>query len=389
MNQLLFEGRSLVGMVSSMVRQDDLRVAHSRLDWERMFRLADFHKVANIVYLGVLGHGDSLPDRWKERFFERYQEALLFGENCKDMTRELLSWLDMREISCTLLTYEYLRDFYKLPEMAENSVLQILLDEENYFLAKGYLVDLGYETDQVYKGIGERMKRVTGITVILYHALPFKTAKYKKYMTRLLETACMKEPYQYIRMLPEESEFIYRMATAIYHYVSDNLTIREVLDLFVFHQAWRDELNMEAIQKRLGEFQIADLAEKILRIAYMWFGDKKDPYFKDQPEDMAAYDVLEDRLLTRGIINHESDPQALKLQSLIQKELDKERRGEGRELRKEKIQKYFGEIMRKVRWAFPDFRYMASIYPILEKIPVLLPFFWVLRGTRLLLRVFR
>ena len=59
MNQLLFEGRSLVGIVSSIVRQDDLRVVHSRLDWERMFRLADFHKVANVVYLGVLGHGDA------------------------------------------------------------------------------------------------------------------------------------------------------------------------------------------------------------------------------------------------------------------------------------------------------------------------------------------
>ena len=81
MNQLLFEGRSLVGIVSSVIRQDDLRVAYSRLDWERMFRLADFHKVSNIVYLGILGKGDSLPDKWRDRFFERYQEALLFGEN--------------------------------------------------------------------------------------------------------------------------------------------------------------------------------------------------------------------------------------------------------------------------------------------------------------------
>lgn len=389
MNQLLFEGRSLVGIVSSMVRQDDLRIIHSRLDWERMFRLSDFHRVANVVYLGILGHGDALPERWKERFFERYQEALLFGENCREMTQELLSWLDMREISCTLLTYEYLRDFYTLPEMAQNSVLQILLDEENYFLAKGYLVDLGYETDQTYKGFGERMKRIAGISVILYHTLPYRTAKYKKYMTRLVETACIKEPYQYIRMLPEESEFIYRMAGAAYRYVSDELTIREVLDLFVFHQARRDGINMEAVQKRLEEFQITELAEKILRIAYMWFGDKKDNYFTTQPEDMASYDVLEDRILTKGIINHESDPQAIRLQNLLQKELDRERRGEGRELRKEKIQRYIKEIMRKVRWVFPDFRYMASIYPVLEKLPILLPFFWTLRGARLLMRVFR
>ena len=63
MNQFLFEGRSLVGIVSSIIRQDDLKVSFSRLDWERMFRLADYHKVASIVYLGILGYREALPEK--------------------------------------------------------------------------------------------------------------------------------------------------------------------------------------------------------------------------------------------------------------------------------------------------------------------------------------
>ncbi len=388
MNQLLFEGRSLVGIVSSVIRQDDLRVAYSRLDWERMFRLADFHKVSNIVYLGILGKGDSLPDKWRDRFFERYQEALLFGENCKEQVKEILTWLDMREISCTVLTYEYIRDFYKIPEMAYNNALQILLDEENYFYAKGYLIDLGYEIDQNYKGKGERMNKVSGISVMLYTQLPFRTAKYIKNMTRLLETAINKEPYHYIRMLPPESEFIYRMAGAAYRYVMDELTLREVLDLLHFHIIWRDELHHEAVKKNLADFQIEDLAGKILRISYMWFGDKKDNYFQNQLDDMSVYDVLEDRLLTKGIINHESDEQALRLQSIIERDIEKERKQENRELRREKWEKKKEQAMKKVRWAFPDYHYMSSIYPSLEKTPALLPVFWVVRGVRLMLRVF-
>lgn len=389
MNQLLFEGRSLVGIVSSVIRQDDLRVVYSRLDWERMFRLAEFHKVSNIVYLGILGKGDSLPDKWRERFFERYQEALLFGENCKEQVTEILTWLDMREISCTILTYEFIRDFYKIPEMADNNALQILLDEENYFYAKGYLIDLGYESDQSYKGMGERMRKVSGISVVLYYQLPFKTAKYIKNMTRLLETSISKEPYHYIRMLPPESEFIYRMAGAVYRYVMDELTLREVLDLLHFHMVWRDELNMEAVRKRLAEYQVEDLAEKILRISYMWFGDKKDNYFQTQLDDMSVYDVLEDRLLTKGIINHETDEQALRLRSIIDREFEKERQKETWELRKEKWARQKERVMKKVRWAFPDYHYMSSIYPTVEKAPVLLPVFWVLRGVRLMLRVFK
>ena len=60
MNQLLLDGRSLEGIVSSIIRRNDLHLTHSRMDWERMYRMADYHKVANIVHLGILGYGDAI-----------------------------------------------------------------------------------------------------------------------------------------------------------------------------------------------------------------------------------------------------------------------------------------------------------------------------------------
>lgn len=387
MNQSLFERRTLVGMISSIIRQDALRVSHNRIEWDRMFRLADFHKVANIVYLGVLGNSESLPDRWRERFFGRYQEALLFGEYCKESVREILMWLDMREISCTILISESVREFYKIPEAAANSPVQIYMDEKSYYLAKGYLIDLGYEVDQVYKGVGERMVKVSGVPIILYYELPFRTARYKKNMIKLVETAAMREPYSHIRMLSAENEFIYRMASAAYRYANDELTLREVLDIVLCHKAWREEIDDDALWKKLEEFGVDVLAEKILRIAYMWFGDKDDNYFNDQPEDLTVYDILEDRMLTSGEVNNEKDEQALTLSKKIQKEIDKERRAEEKELRQEKRQELFDKFMKKVRWLFPDYHYMTSIYPVVEKLPFLLPVFWLVRDFRLLWRI--
>lgn len=388
MNQSLFEGRTLVGMISSIIRQDALRVSYNRIEWDRMFRLADFHKVANIVYLGVLGNSESLPDRWRERFFGRYQEALLFGEHCKESMKEVLMWLDMREVSCTILISESVREFYKISEAAANSPIQIFLDEENYYLAKGYLLDLGYEADQLYKGLGERLVKISGVPIVLYYCLPFRTARYKKNMLKLVETAALREPYSHIRMLSSENEFIYRMASASYRYANDELTLREVLDIVLCHKAWREEIAEDTLWKRLEEFGVDVLAEKILRIAYMWFGDKDDNYFNDQPEDLTVYDVLEDRLLTSGEVNNEKDEQALTLRKKIQKEIDKERHAEEKELRQEKRQELFEKFMKKVRWLFPDYHYMTSIYPVVEKLPFLLPVFWIVRDFRLLWRMF-
>ncbi len=389
MNRLLFEGRSLVGIVSSVIRQDDRQVSYNRLDWERMYRLSDYHKVANIVYIGLLGYRETVPDKWRDRFFKRYQESLQFGEHCGESFQEVLTWLDMRKISCTILTSESVRGLYRLSETADIGPVQIFMDEEKYYLAKGYLVDLGYETDETYNGFGERMRKVSGIPIILYHKLPFRTSKYTKNMVKILESAQIKEPYENIWMLPPESEFLYRMAGAAYRYVTDELTVREVLELLLCHRAWKEEIDEDALWKRLAEFRIDGLAEKILELAYMWFGEKTDTFLISRADDTVVYDILEERLLSRGIVNRENDEQALKLQSLVDKEIEKEKKAEGKDIKREKRDQRYTEMKRKLSWIFPDFHYMSSIYPVLEKIPVLLPLYWVIRGLRLLWRSLR
>lgn len=389
MNQLLFDGRSLVGIVSSIIRQNELHVNFNRIDWERMYRIADYHKVANIVYLAILGYSESVPERWRERFFGRYQESLQFGENYKESIQEVLAWLDARNISCTVLTSEIVREFYRIPEAADTSPLRIYLDEESYTLARGYLIDLGYEVEATYEGTGERFSEISATPVELYYAFPFRATRYIKEMRRLLETACEREGYKRIHALSVESEFVYRMASVAYHYVTDEVTMREIIELQVFHKTFRDRIRMDAVQKKLKDFEIDGLAEKLLRISYMWFGDRKDTYYDGLPEDMSVYDILEERLLTRGIINHETDSQALKLEKSVRKELEKEKKGERIRQLKVKMKECLESVMRVFRWIFPDYHYMASIYPILEKLPVLLPVFWVFRGIRLLIRIMK
>ena len=88
MNQFLFEGRSLVGIVSSIIRQDDLKVSFSRLDWERMFRLADYHKVASIVYLGILGYREALPEKWQARFLNAIRSHCCLAVLIRSLSRK-------------------------------------------------------------------------------------------------------------------------------------------------------------------------------------------------------------------------------------------------------------------------------------------------------------
>ena len=382
MERLIYEGRFLVNTVGGIMRQDDLREMYGRVNWEKMFREADYHKIANIIYLASLGKGDEIPEWWRERFFERYQKALRFGDVYREAQQEILMMMEMMNLPCFVISSCAIRELYPVPEMAACGLLKLLVDEKSYVLAKGYMVDLGYETDYSYKGYGEHMKNAAGFDMEIYYKLPLRTRLYDKNMKLMLETAPFWGRYKYVRGFSLENQFVYMLASAAYAYVTDALLIRNVLDLYVFHRMWKEKMNIESIEKRMEGFRVDELGKKILQIAYMWFGSKGEKASDGLPEDIKVYDILENRILSRGVLNNETDQQALKLERLVQREINREQFREKRAAFTEKWRKRRKNIGRMLRWVFPEYKYMCVIYPILEDFSILLPICWIWRGIR-------
>lgn len=383
MERLIFEGRFLVNVIGGIMRQEDLRVISGRIDWERMFRTADYHKIAGIVYLGSLGSGDKIPEKWQERFFKRFQESLRFGESCIERQKEVFAVFEMMEVPLLVLSSCELRELYPTPEMASSSLLKLLFAEEDYVLAKGYLIDLGYEMDGSCGDYGERMKHPSGFTLDIYRRFPFKTKLYLKRMRNMAENARLLPKSSVLHCLTPEDQLTYMLAGASYAYASDTLQIRDVLDLYVYHTHYREKLNIETVMKRLEAFQVDGLAEKILKISYMWFGKKEEfQAWKTVEEETTVFDILENRILSNGVLNKESDIQAIELNHRINEAIKKEQRRELRAVRVNRWNEKRQEIKKILRWIFPEYRYMCSIYPILEKVPVFLPFCWLWRGIR-------
>jgi len=392
MNRVLFEGRFLISMISTQIQKGSLQVRYGRMDWERMFRVSDYHRVSSIIYLGLIGNGGQVPERWQNRFFERYQESLLYGQSCETAEREILALLDMENIPCIVLASTTVRRMYELPETADLSPLRLYLSPEGYTLVKGYLVDLGYETVKTYPEFGERMHQVSGFNVDIYKKLPFKTRFYETGMRELMMRARIRDGGTAVRIFRTEDRFLFRMASVAYQYVTDELLIRDMLDLFLYHKACRRQLNEQYVAVRLKDFRIDGLAEKLLRLAYMWFGTKEDrEYMQYRPhdnqiEDLTSFDFLENRIFSRGEFQKEkeADKDALALAKLLQKEEDRENRQLRWKTLKTGWEEWKKKTRRSFRWVFPEYKYMVGMYPVLEKVPLLLPFYWLIRDLRLL-----
>lgn len=331
MNRILFEGRLLVSMAASVVRQDDLRPVHGKLDWERLFRVADYHRIAGLIYIGVLGN-EKVPQQWRDRFFERYQESLRLGDTCEKTEKHLLEFLEKRKISVLVVESTSRRQLYAMKEMAGVCALRLYMDSENYVLVKGYLIDLGYEMDQTYSPYGERMHREDGFCVEIYDHLPFKTPCYHKQLVRLLEQGERLGTYTYIWKLKEEDRLLWLFAQDAYLYATDQLLVRHLMELYVLYRSLSGSFQMEDIWNRLKFLHVRDLCEKLLGLGYMWFGTKEERSKFISQEELEVYDVIENRILGYSKEYPETIPEALALTGSVLKTEERENRQARRKL---------------------------------------------------------
>ena len=384
MNRTVFEGRYLVNLVGAVIKQKDFTKKSMKMDWERLFHLADYHKIANIIYIGMLGASEHVPQKWGDRFFERYQESLMYSSSYENSELEILTMLNMHKVSATVLESSATRRLYRIPESASNSPLRILMSEKDYSLAKGFLIDLGYLTDHFYPKFGEHMRAGNGFTVEIYYKLPFITKNYQKCMTSLMEKAYIDKTFNSMHTFSLESSFVFRMAEICYNYCEDALTIRKLLDVFLFYHQFRAKMNQDLIWTRFKEFKIDIIAECLIHISSIWFGTRADDMPDLTIEDADVYDNMESRILSNGVFGTDMVNQASTLRNEIQRELDKEKRVEEKALRKHERGEFWHRFKQELLWIFPEYKYMSSLYPTLEKVPVLLPVFWIIRGFRMI-----
>ncbi len=318
MNQNYFENKFLLSVVGGVIRQDDLFPVRRQLNWERLYHLADYHHVAGVVYLGMLGGSDLVPDNWKSRFFTRYQEALRYNDIYKQSEAVALAVLNSKAVPVYVLESSDILQCYEIPETADLSPLRLLFQDEAAFRAgRGYLIDLGYETDQYYPAFGEHMKGPDGFQIEVYYHLPFLTRTYDKWMHVLLKRTNPDPYFRNIRVFSLEDSYIFRMAEMAYRYSSDALLLRGVLDSFRYQASVRKELNPRVTELWLKRLQVDEIVNVLLKLGALWFGPRKGGAARRLRDTMALYDETENRILTNSQTGEERIGQAAVLREQI------------------------------------------------------------------------
>ena len=81
-------------------------------------------------------------------------------------------------------------------------------------------------------------------------------------MKSLLDRAYADKNRPSLKVLSLESSYLFRLAEASYHFCSDNLRIRELLDLYLFYKLFYKDMNHRFLDSRIKELGIPILSEE-------------------------------------------------------------------------------------------------------------------------------
>jgi len=158
----------------------------------------------------------------------------------------------------------------------------------------------------------------------------------------------------------EEDLFIYLIIHLTKHYSAAGIGIRFFIDICLYVRHFKPTMDWTFIWSELSGLGLREFAESIMGLCSVWFeGAAGNEVYDEMAEYVLSSGIYGTRrhsvLSALGIKNHKQQPAwAAKLRYML---------------------KLF----------FPPLSVMRVQYPILEKVPLLMPFCWLLRGIRCML----
>lgn len=370
-----YESRYLISVISAIINQTEIPHTARNLDWENLYKLSEYHKVSHIMYFGLLGMDEDVGKKWKNLFRARYEESLLSQDRYRN-TAEMVMWqLKQNKIHALLIKDGIMSTCYEPKEVRALAQVRILVGDGQDAKIHSLMRSMDFQKQENKRVCGEVYYRIPKTTVVFYTDLGFKTRRLRKYFDFPVKVIHQMEGQKYLHQFTEDEFFIYLVCDLVNLYACGEIKISDMVDFWQFYKKYQKRLNWEYIDKELSIAGVLDFAQRLQKVALLWFGGWNEELSREYDADANIYQAMEAYILTRGIEGREISSQLTVLIREASHVLAKERREE--------------RVRRYRKFVFPDRKYMEKIFPILEDAPFLLPLCWVWRSFLLLLLPFR
>lgn len=331
-------------------------VIFENTDWEKVFKISKVHQVAPIIYYGIENSKLDVSKDIKERFFNSVMESLLVEQNQFLELERVSQKLEQNQIDYLPLKGCVIKKLYPKSEMRLMGDMDILVRQNQFDEVCKIMEALGYVQDEITENVSAYKKGFVNFEI--HKALYPSDDPYYGYFKDNWEKAFLKDDNKCRYVFSNEDAFIFDFLHLVKHYLAGGVGLRQFIDLWLMLKKI-DDLNLEYVVSELKKLELEKFYNNIVATLEVWFGNK---------EATDITDFITEITFKSGSFGTTAKRDA----SVAMKTVEKKGKGKN-------------NIFRKILLTiFLPFSAMKTIYPVLEKAPILLPVMWVVRWFKTL-----
>lgn len=332
----------LIRVIAAMLAGTPVPPLPNEVDFASLCKLAFRNAVQSILYLAFREQKDSLPPEAFARLEKSYQAGLMREVSQQEELRFLREAFSSAGIDFMLLKGTHLKALYPASEMRFMVDMDVLVHEQDVSSAMDIILSRGF-TAESNNGKDIILIKKPFLTIELHHSLFQEDYFMYPYFCGVWDRAKRIGAHEY--GMTNEDLYVYTLAHLAEHYTTAGSCFRPVMDLFLMEQKHADTLDFAYIREQFQTLGIAEFAENVRALGRAMFsGAAKN----DTLTMMENYVTLGPPVQNAAAASHAALTQKSKARRILDS-------------------------------AFPSFKHMALKYPILRRLPILLPFFWLIR----------
>lgn len=312
------------------------------IDIIKLYKLSVQNAVQGIFYLAVKDGKINFPEDLTKKLKASYM-TIMMREASQEAEIELIRQdFSKQNLDFMFLKGTHLKALYPLPEMRFMVDMDILLHESDLDSARDIMLSHGFSL-KMNSAKDIILIKEPCLTVELHKMLFVEDYFMHDYFSAVWNRAEKYDGNEYKMSLADL--YVYTLAHLAEHYLSAGSCFRPMMDLFLMEKHHNTELDFEYINKQFEILGILKFAQNIRLLYNCMFADGE--YNKDL-EMMENYIVLGPPVKNAEAASMAATTKKSKLKILFET-------------------------------AFPPFKHMKIRYPILKKLPFLLPLYWAIR----------
>lgn len=330
------------------------------IDIDILLDAAKQHSIANIIYEPLKSMGILDPESEK-KLKALYNIALMNDVVQSHYLDIVTDAFEENKIPHCVMKGPVIKEIYPRPDFRQSSDLDIYVSEGYRERARDIMLQLGFkierfnsaDADDVYF-IGKK------IHIELHRILVSNKTPWQKECQKITDRLVFKENKRYTYEMTAEDYYLYMIAHMAKHMLYSGMGIKMVLDIWVYMKNYSEILDKNILRERLSLCGLEEFEENIQKLMRFWFEDETAD---DLIKELGNYIFLSGTFGTKKQLDAYFYAQnAGKSNSPV-----------------------IAKAVYYWKFFFMPYKWMSNRYPILVKIPLLLPFCWVHRALKTLI----